>query len=738
MKVFLNDIKNISWLSESIAAFTWGKNFLSLKSGFYFVFNYDLLESESSIAIKTSQNLYEINDGIYRNMKAEHIGYMREPFDSTNYLFYSILKSSLTSQEDIDKLNELFVGYMYKDLQESKENLKVNLKANQQIISRLSFSSALNKIFSLNPNPVNGLCMVYDLIDQCAVRKTGKSIYGDYLTNIVRKVDNPNGGILPEYPNSKMRYLIIGEIGAKDDPKLKEAKELYRSGNSAKNIYLQTGWYFNKFDSKWRKRISDDTFYVKYDKVKKSGDTEYYTPPKYTLENFKKLSSDIVNENTTMLKAYLNGYDAKLGDFFSFDEAYELYPELKNILGLYSVNVLESSEYSFYFSPNQPNALVLVNGSLMEYTPEKIRFVALHEIQHYIQQVEGFGSGGNQNLASLVDAVGGSSIRSFFISLSNFQTRFSEVASLIPVQKFQELIDKLKNRTYKDYTIRYKNRFINASAYINMMYKGLENIIKEPNQINEKATDISYYIVTIYSMVDETNGDIERFIEEYVGKDYIELFKQALHQNRKAVERETNLAQKGWTAQDLYILNFQTYESLVGEIEARFTQQTTKIPKELKNYFEFYTSETINPSRVAVISDRILSDVVSEAALETYGDGKYVMHLPESFSNTINILHETGHILFDFNPEVLVDAEATEKAILLDFRSVEEYFCASFVDFIHRKNIDPLLTKELNTQREVVNFTDFDSVFESMLYGKSEIDEFGLAKRLDFVSKLME
>jgi hypothetical protein len=177
---------------------------------------------------------------------------------------------------------------------------------------------------------------------------------------------------------------------------------------------------------------------------------------------------------------------------------------------------------------------------------------------------------------------------------------------------------------------------------------------------------------------------------------------------------------------------------LVGEIEARFTQQTTKIPKELKNYFEFYTSETINPSRVAVISDRMLSDVVSEAALETYGDGKYVMHLPESFSNTINILHETGHILFDFNPEVLVDAEATEKAILLDFRSVEEYFCASFVDFIHRKNIDPLLTKELNTQREVVNFTDFDSVFESMLYGKSEIDEFGLAKRLDFVSKLME
>jgi len=737
MKIFLNDIKKHDWLVEDISSTTWGKNFLTLKSNFYFVFHYDLLESESSIAILSSQALFEINDGIYRNMKAQHIGYMKEPFDSTNYLFYSILKSALTSQENIDKLNELFLEYMYKDLQENKQNLKVNLKANQEIISRISFSNALNRIFSINPNPVNGLCMVYDLVDQCALRKSGKSIYGGLLTNIVRMVKNPNGGILPEYANSNMRYLIIGEVAAKDDPKLQQAKELYRSGNTPKNIYLETGWYFNKFDSKWRKRISDDTFYVDYKKVKKDGDKEYYTPPKYTLDKFKKLSSEIVNEKTTLLKAFVNGYDAKLGDFFSFEEAYALYPELKNILGLYSVNVLETEAYSFYFSPTEPNGLVLVSGSLFGYNPEKIKYVALHEIQHYIQKVEGFGNGGNQNLAALVDAVGGSSVRSFFISLSNFQKRFGEVASLIPVEKFQELIDKLKSRTYRDYQIRYQNRFINASSYINMIYRGLENIIKEPNQINERATDISYYIVTLYSMVDETNGDIDRFVEEFVGKDYIDLFKQALNQNRKAVERETNLTQKGWTAQDLYILNFQTYESLVGEVEARFTQQTSKIPKELKNYFEFYTSETINPSKVAVISESILSDVQSEAALETK-DGRYVMHLPESFSNSINILHETGHILFDFVPEVLSDAEATEKAILLDYRSVEEFFCASFVDYIHRKNIDPLLTEDLSREREIVNYTDFDTIFENLLYGKSEVDEFGLSKRLDFVSKLIE
>jgi len=731
MKLFLNDIKNIDWLTERISEMTWGKNFLTLKSNFYFVFHYDLLESQSSIAIKSSQILYEINDGIYRNMKGEHIGYMREPFDTTNYLFYSLLKSALTSEEEEQKLNDLFVNYMVKDRQENKANLKNNLKANQVIESRISFNTALTKIFSINPNPVNGLCMVYDLIDQYSKRKVGKSIYGELLTNIVRMVKNPNGGLLPEYANSTMRYLIVGEIAAKDDPKLEQAKQLYRAGNTPKSIYLETGWYFNKFDQKWRKRISDDTFEIDYSKVVRKGDTEYYLPANYDLKKFEELSNDLVT-GKSIITAFLNGYGVTLGDYVKFEEAFKLYPKLKDIVGVYSINLIDQN-YSFYFSPSNPYALVLISGSTLQFTPEKIKFIALHEIQHYIQQVEGFGNGGNQNLAALVDAVGGSSIRSFYISLANFQKRFGEVASLIPIEKYNELISRLKSRTYKDYKIRYQNRFINASAYINTVYKGLEKLLSNPNEINSKANDISYYIVTIYSMVEETNPDIERFVEQFVGADYLDVFKQALSQNRKAVERDTTLSNKGWSAQDLYILNFQTYESLIGEVEARFTQQTSRIPKELRDYFEFYTSETINPSKVAVISDAILYDEKDvEAGLETK-DGKYIIHLPDTYSNSINILHETGHILFDFVPEVMADSEAMEQAISKEFASVEEYFCASFVDYVHRKNIDPMLSKDLSEGRDISNLTHFDNIFDTILYGKSKIDEEGLVKRLEFV-----
>lgn len=740
MKIFIKDIMQIDWLSKSIADMTWGKNFLTLKGNFYFVFNYDLNESDSSISIKNSQLLYEINDGIYRNLTAQHIGYLKEPFDSTNYLFFSLLKSSLTNEEDASKLNDLFISYMYKDLQENKQNLKYNLKANQKVDSRISFNTALNKIFSINPEPVQGLCMVFDLIDQFTLRKVGKSIYGTMLTNFVRAVKSPNGGLLPEYAKSTMRYLIIGEIAAQGDPNLEKAKGLYRAGNTAKAIFLETGWYFNKFDQKWRKRISDDTFFVDMDKVVTKGETEYYLPKDMKFDDFQKLSLEIANNQKSILSAFLSGYRVKLGDYVRFDEAFKYYPELKDIIGFYSVNTFDTGDYAFYFSPTTPNALVLASGQGMGYTTEKIKYVALHEMQHYIQSVEGFGNGGNQNLAALVDAVGGSSIKSFYISLSNFQKRFSEVASLIPVESFKELIEKIKSRTYRDYKIRYENRFINASAYINMMYRGFDKLIENPDEINNRASDISYYIVTIYSMVEETNGDIEKFVEKYVGADYLELFKQALLQNRKSVERETNLAQKGWTAQDLYILNFQTYESLIGEVEARFTQQTTRIPKDLKNYFEFYTSETINPSKVNVISDAILYDEKEvEAALETYDNGsKYIIHLPDLYSNSINILHETGHILFDLVPEVLAEVEALDKAIEKGLSGTEEYFCACFVDYVHRKNIDPMLTKDLEENRQIENLDYFDSVFENILFGKNEIDEAGLVRRLEFVSKLTD
>jgi hypothetical protein len=272
------------------------------------------------------------------------------------------------------------------------------------------------------------------------------------------------------------------------------------------------------------------------------------------------------------------------------------------------------------------------------------------------------------------------------------------------------------------------------------MLVNLERLTKDIQTINENAYSISYYILTIYSMIEETSQYIESFVITNVGSAYIDFFKQALQQNKKTVERDTQLANKGWSPYDLYILNFQVYESLIGEVESRFTQQTTHIPKELKNYFEFYTSETIDSSRVNVISNTLLVDEGKNVAagIET-NEGKYIIHLPDQFSNSVTLLHETGHILFDcVSEQVYANPESITSALLKNYENVEEYFCDSFVDYIQRKKIDPALTNDLDSERDVTNYTEFDEIFESILYSNTPVDESGILKRLNFVMQILE
>jgi hypothetical protein len=742
MKIFLDDIKKIQWLSDAIdptyGGPSWGRDFLNLQKGFYFVFDYNLDESDSSIVITNSRRLFQINEGIYRSMTAQHIGYMKEPFDTSNYLFYSILKEACKTDEQKEKLTNLFIGYKAQDIAENKRNLKQSIKGVQEVNSSISFSTSLNNIFSINKAPVNGLCMVYDLIDQYTRNNHGKSIYGEYLTKIVKSVKNPNGGLLPELADSTMRYMIIGEKAAKGDTELEKAKVLLRSGNDNYGIYLETGWFFNKYDSKWRKKISDESFFFDLNKLTASGDAFYYLSENFKLDEFQKLVSELAGGGGNLGKAIANGYDGRVGSYVSYDEIYNYYPQVKDLYSVFGLNLLQDNRYSFYFSPNVPNSLVLISGKKNNYDLEKIKYVALHEIQHYIQKIEGFGSGGNASLASLVDAVGGSAVKSFFISLSAFQKRFAEVASLIPIIEYKQLHIKLEKLTFKDYKVRYQNQFINVSQYYKQIVASLGKYVENEKVVSENTDSISYYILTIFSMIEETNFIIGDFVSKNVGEEYISFFKQALAQNKKTVENDVRLTNLGWSPYDLYILNFQTYESLMGEVESRFTQQTTKIPQELKDYFQFYTSETVDSSRVAVINNSIVEDdgKYFEAGIETF-ENKYIIHLPERFSNSVNLLHETGHIIYDFvKDEVLINPDFAINGLVVGYENLEEYFCDSFVDYINRKDIDPMLTNDIG--EEFKDFKDFDDIFDKFLYSKSEIDIVGLTIRLDFVMKILE
>ena len=742
MKVFLNDIKKHDWLVKKIESKNWGETFLKLIKPNYFYFSYDNIEKESSINIVDFGSIYQVNEYTYKRLRASHLGYMNEPFDSSNYLFYSVLKSACDTEEEKSMLKDIFIEFKSIDFDENKRNLKQIIKGSLDVNTRLSFSDALYKIYSINKEPVVGLCMVYDLIDQYTNNTFGKSIYGNYLFRLVRAIKNSNGGLIPEYSDSTMRYLIIGEKATPNDPQLEIAKKLYRERNTPYSIYLETGWYFSDIDNKWRKRISDDTFNIDINKLSQQQQRGYYYLPEgYDFTKFRPLVMDLVNGNTNVARAVIDGYNGRLGDYISFEEAYQYYPQLKDIYSVFALGVpyIKEEDYRYYFNPSIPYALVFINSSeqYRKYDIETIKYVAIHEIQHYVQEIEGFAQGGNESMANLIDAVGGDSVKSFYISLNAFQKRFSDVATLIPLQAYVDLHDRISTMAFKNYELRYRNSMVTAQAYVNSILATFDKLISTTQSISYSANTISYLILTLYSMVEETNDVITSFVKEHIGEDYIELFDESLKLSKKALERDLKLIQKGWTPRDLYVLNFLNYQALGGELEARFSEQTTKIPKELDGYFRLNTSETIDFNRVQVINNTIFDDGNAEAGLETY-QGKYIIHLPSSFSNSINLLHESGHILYDFvKDKVILDEEASEKTILANFKSIEEYFCSSFVDYIHRKNIEPMLTKDLDNEREVQNYNYFDSLFDSILFSEMKIDVEGLKLRLEFVNKML-
>lgn len=748
MNLFISDIKNIVWLREALQDSIPGRNLLELPKGFYIVFNYNLKEDTSDIDIKSTKRLFEINDSVYLNMNAAHVGYFKEPFETSNYLFYSFLKYCLLDARPeqpqyVEQLVSLFLNYKQRDIEQSKNNLRENIRGFQVVNSDIDFRKAIGNIFYMNQKPITGITMVYELINKYFLRIKGKQLYGNYLTAIAKSVPNPNGGLIPEYSNSTMRYLIIGEKGAGDDPSLKRAKFLLRGGSDVKAIFYETGWFFNKYDFKWRKRISDDSFAFKILSEQLLIKEGFYitNPSAWSNKDDESIDKEgeFLQSGGHLGKLAANGYDVKVSDVIVFEEAFKYYPSLRDVL-IY-INISTSGlpylgEQVYYFNPSIPKSFVFI-GKKENYTD--LKYTALHEIQHFIQDYEGFASGGNEVLANIIDSVGGGFVRDFFNAISNFNKRAEEVFPFMETASFHTLIDKLMPVKVSGGEIRKKFFSLNAQRYYAEMIKSLSEFTKSKESASENAENIAYVLMATYSIFDETQMIIADFVKEHMGEEYIDCIKQSMLKTKETIKREASLMNKGWSARDLYMLNFQLYEALAGEMESRFVQQTTRIPEELKNYFEFYTSETVDPNKIRVISERFIANDGKKykAAIETF-DGKYVMHLPDELGNSINILHETGHILYDtVSEKVLSDTEFMNRCLSDGYSDLEEYFCDSFVDYVHRKNIDNELTLDLTKRRNISQYNAFDEIFENMLFGKSNIDESLMIKMIGFVDELI-
>ncbi|MDR2034262.1 MAG: hypothetical protein LBP89_06500, partial [Helicobacteraceae bacterium] len=153
---------------------------------------------------------------------------------------------------------------------------------------------------------------------------------------------------------------IMGGEGASGISKtpLREAKRLAKGGTSNKLIHAKTGWFKDK-DGKFKFEIDDSKMAIN----------------SATLAQMK-LPDPI-------------GKEWKLSDLVKHDELYAKYPSLKDI------RIFPNKESGAAYTPKKN--IIKFNA----HEPD-IKSIMIHEIQHAVQDTEGFASGGNLQTGRLL------------------------------------------------------------------------------------------------------------------------------------------------------------------------------------------------------------------------------------------------------------------------------------------------------------------------------------------------
>ena len=188
------------------------------------------------------------------------------------------------------------------------------------------------------------------------------------------------------------RYTFGGTRAVQADLQaLERAQAMERQGVDAETIRKDTGW-FRGADQKWRFEIDDSGMaYSRWGDLRREDRAEY--------ERFRELegkfiSGTLTEQDSAELRGLIDeGHGTgraeesgllKLADFIQHDELFENYPQLKNTT-LAFVDLRNGARGQY-----DPTMDVIALDRSLRGEPED---VLIHEIQHAIQQKEGFAGG---------------------------------------------------------------------------------------------------------------------------------------------------------------------------------------------------------------------------------------------------------------------------------------------------------------------------------------------------------
>jgi hypothetical protein len=619
MKLFKADLKATTFWETLPQKF---KELSEDKTFYVFFYNYSDSKSEIvDIDVNSEKIVPKVSVKTYKGIKAGHkMGYFQYPMDSQNTLFYQFIKFYCRNSIEESDLKEYFKELKFKDLESINDRYEKTINNNVfKIFSRDNFVSAIDRFLYVSNEVKTNTLSIFDSIDAYVKNKENKSLYGGFLVKIVKAIRNPNGGLVPD-TNTKLRYMLVGENSEllKDEnseyyQSLEQAKDMYRNNFNSSEIYIKTKWYYNSYDKKWRMPILDKDF-----KIKDLSVNSIYISENSTFINEREnIKNSVFQENSGAIIGYINqGYDVYLGDVVKHPTLFKHYPELYKLPIFYALN--DTKKYSFYYSPKPKHLMIFGNPNEIE-----IKEVFIHEIQHAIQRIENFGTGGSYFTAKLITSIGGENIKSF---LFKKQFVYKMFASYVEKDYLAFYYEMSRTRTLEH------TEFVGLN--ITTAYDIKENV--------KNIFDILFHL-----FIFENKDGLISAIMPFDVQVHLKEIKDIYRSSSLAISK---LSSQGYSDAEISRIVHSVYENLSGEIESRYVQQISNIDDDLLEYFTPLTSESINKDDVSVMFGDIITEenisTQSKGAIELNRVGQYTIHLFESNSPQI-IIHEIGHFVYD-------------------------------------------------------------------------------------------
>jgi hypothetical protein len=524
----------------------------------------------------------------------------------------------------------------------------------------------------------------------------------------IKSVNN-SGNYDPANPSVYNQFVGMDSKTA-DLGNLQKAMDMAEEGRSNNVIRQQTGW-FKGVDGLWRYEISDDQakfigglndkdfWGEQFDRLLDAQYDEDYAPPGYrwqqrdmgTHKIWVLLDSEGIPENSGLHKSeilreygYLK-FSLILKDILDHPLLFAAYPDLANM----QIKASDNSNGAFYNPMNDTISL----GRMV--AGPNIMSVLMHELQHAIQQREGYAKGGS-NDQRFADAVGE--------LITDLRLDALDELSSFNYQQEDQIDDAYEASRFFKSALRYESyrrlidyadrdepgrvfRLIRSEAQWLHHTDGLSQELKDrAKELSRKFWEIPKRQPARNQFLQQFTKEIAFWVRDTIDAKDFKAFKEDPRQLKSMVkalarqatkkskvlqeQRELENRLKKWQKLEQFSNQFgamHIYRHLAGEIEARLTETRLRYTEEQRG------------SRAPTLD----MDVPAEEAIVIMGSGQ--MALPYNMNtygqssnnrgsfnpgtNTINLyeasdlstfLHEAGHYFFENDIRLAADLLAVD------------------------------------------------------------------------------